>query len=154
MIMLLEIERSYIRVASTNLKRSRPRPYCARTCDYNNTDDFLASLQECLGRFDNDCLNPDRKLLDEYAPRQVAKTDLTKVFLSGSIGTRTKEIVALLKARYGEDIIDAASTKIDPEILGAFGAAHWAKISHNFTYLRHAESWDQRVMRMAYQGEL
>lgn len=140
--LLIEIERSHVRLSVINVMAKYVRPLCAYSCDRNGSS-ITETLSECAAKFKEDCLSYDTQILSRARIRRATHQAMKKVFVSGSIESQQGSIEMIIATQFGSDILDDMSFGVDPEILGAYGAAFLARISVKGDELRDLDTWNE-----------
>lgn len=147
MTLVIEIEPSHVRIAAYDMTpRGVMSGNCALVCEVTVSDPAIA-LSKCLSRYRDKCITYsiiNGSIIDHP---QVQGQYLQNIFLSGSIGQKQKEIEGILRSNFGHGIVDDMTFGIDPEILGAFGAAFDACLTEIYPELRDEYHWNDPVLK-------
>lgn len=139
--LLIEVEPSHIRIGAINVMPGWVKAHCAHTCD-REVASVVESILKCAVNFKKHCLVDDGTSGLHFHGNRVKGNDLKQVFVSGTIGLQQRQIEEAISTQFGRGVLNDLSFGIDPEILGAYGAACWARISGEVDYLREYDTWD------------
>lgn len=139
--LLIEIEPSHIRIGVINVMPTWVKERCAHSCD-REVSSVAENFLKCVTEFQKHCLEDDGTSYSSSRRSKVRVSEIKKVFVSGTMESQQDQIKELISTQFGEGILDDMSFGIDTEILGAYGAARWARVSGEVDDLREYDTWD------------
>lgn len=130
-----------------NLRAKYVESNCAYMCERHDAS-LTDALSICAANFEEDCLAYN-EVYDDRPRRRMRRANyriLKKVFVSGSPEMQEASIKKIIATYFGTSILDEMSFGVDPQILGAYGAARLIQIGEEYSDgLRDCELWDESV---------
>lgn len=149
MTTIIELEPPHIRIQFINMTKENPIEFCSHVCEHSETYHGMlpTALVTCLQIFEKRCTGPSHASERFTRCEKASFHGVGKVFVSGRVGGWRREISMVLEKYFDPSSIDATTFGIDPELVGAYGAACWIQVSAEHRCLRDMYNRNEPVMR-------